>query len=918
MPEPQLFSYQSTAELEGSKLFQTGIKRLLYVLPGGSGKCLGKDTPILMYDGTIKKVQDIIVGDKLMGNNSLPRNVLSITSGIDMLYKITPVKGDPYIVNESHILSLKFGSGEDSVVVMGKRYFPNDIINISILDYFKQNKWFKSACKGWRTNIDFTYKGENIGIDPYFLGLWLGDGDSRKVMITTGDYEIKRYLKEYAKNNNFELRIEPNSENSENYFFNDIERRHGVNGICKNTFRKANLLLNKHIPHDYKTSSRRSRLELLAGLMDSDGHLSKCNVFDYTSKLEHLIDDICFIARSLGFSAYKSKSIKKCYNNGKIGTYWRCCISGDTDLIPCKIKRKQANKRLHNKNVLYTSIKVEKLDFGDYYGFEIDGNRLFCLGDFTVTHNTILSGSIAKHWHEKIHQFPKVAFFTHREELFNQCREKWLLFGNITEPINSDTSSINPNSKSFVVMVETFSRRSDNEEFLKFFKGVGLVFIDEAHRADFNKILHHFSHSLIIGLTATPISSDKKHPMNKTWDAMYEAATTTQLQQLNSLNPKVGVVPCDCYQIKGIDRDKIKKKGGEYEDKSAGEQFRSTKQIQNTLDNYFKLGNGMKAFVFNIDIEHNEDMYNEFKAAGVENRQLHSSSKKWFGAPSSSLSKWWRRDTFLWLKNTPGAMVNNIGIATTGTDEPSIELIMTNYASLSISKVVQSHTRGARPYQYPNGEWKQFYRWLDFGMNCSFFSTDGNNNLPWQSYFDMPFSSHNREGVGGYKSCPICGSLCAVSARYCQGIKEDWLSQEQIECGYEFPLKEKEVDTVSREMVKYITDGIVVSDLVKMAERNGNQIGSVFYRIMDLICTYGLKMFGTFILSEQFEVLLDISFKKIKELSKYSKKRVWRDAVRKQLISKMRSKGFVLDIEELGDAGLLEELKNDELKMELI
>ena len=81
---------------------------ILYGKPG-SGKCLAPDTPIIMYDGTIKKAKDIIIGDMLMGDNSTPRNVLSTTTGHDIMYKIIQKKGDPYIVNSVHIISLKLG-----------------------------------------------------------------------------------------------------------------------------------------------------------------------------------------------------------------------------------------------------------------------------------------------------------------------------------------------------------------------------------------------------------------------------------------------------------------------------------------------------------------------------------------------------------------------------------------------------------------------------------------------------------------------------------------------------------------------------------------------------------------------------------------------------------------------------------------
>src|ERR1700735_1568597 len=94
---------------------------------------------------------------------------------------------------------------------------------------------------------------------------------------------------------------------------------------------------------------------------------------------------------------------------------------------------------------------------------------------------TVMSASTTSKYHIKQYQKEtqkKVAFFTHREELFNQTRDKFLRFNNITEPIDANTNHINPHSDTFVVMVETFDRRSESSSFLDYFKNVGLVFID--------------------------------------------------------------------------------------------------------------------------------------------------------------------------------------------------------------------------------------------------------------------------------------------------------------------------------------------------------------------------------------------------------------------------------------------------------
>jgi hypothetical protein len=96
-------------------------------VPCGRGKCLGKNTPILMYDGTIKMVQDICVGDILMGDDSTPRNVLTLARGREMMYKINGTNDCDYIVNESHILSLKYS----------KYINNNDVLDISVKDYLK-------------------------------------------------------------------------------------------------------------------------------------------------------------------------------------------------------------------------------------------------------------------------------------------------------------------------------------------------------------------------------------------------------------------------------------------------------------------------------------------------------------------------------------------------------------------------------------------------------------------------------------------------------------------------------------------------------------------------------------------------------------------------------------------------------------
>jgi len=345
----------------------------------GLGKCMGKDTPILMYDGKIKMVQDVKAGDKLMGDDSKHRNVLSICNGKEQLYKIIPKRGNPYIVNESHILSLK--CSRKNCGRFGKK---NDTFDIPLKDYLNLPKSYRgkgSPICGYKVPVEFPEK--EIDLEPYALGYWLGDGTSAEAQITTQEEEVVEYFQEYIKQLGGYVHQGKDSakcRHSLHYSFRKCE--------FKNYLKKYNLLKNKHIPYIYKCNSRENRLKLLAGLIDSDGYHYN-NMYSITQKNEQLLDDIIYLCLSLGFYAHKKKIWKKCQNWTEKRPYYETSISGyGLEEIPVIVNRKKCQPRKQIKNPLNSLITVEKLEVGDYYGFQIDGNRRFLLGDFTVTHNT--------------------------------------------------------------------------------------------------------------------------------------------------------------------------------------------------------------------------------------------------------------------------------------------------------------------------------------------------------------------------------------------------------------------------------------------------------------------------------------------------------------------------------------------------
>ena len=354
----------------------------------GQGKCHGKGTKILMYNGSIKNVEDVIVGDKLMGDDSTPRNVLSICKGRDQLYNVRHFKNktDAYIVNSDHILSL-YNSSRDA-------YGGHGIKNISIKDFLSKSSTFREMHKGYKAKVEFPEK--KVPLDPYFIGIWLGDGTCSKPEITSGKKELVEYIYNIATKLNLKVNIFNLDRQAKTYSLtrkrNPFPKRKNST-TCTRSFddtksltkylQELNLLNNKHIPDVYKINSRENRLKLLAGLIDTDGYLNYNN-YEIVSAYKQLAIDIVYLCRSLGYSTSMNIKRVKGYNKD----YYRISVCGDFTDLPLLIKKKKSLPRKQIKNVLHYGIKVEKLSIGNYYGFEIDGNHRYLLGDFTVTHNT--------------------------------------------------------------------------------------------------------------------------------------------------------------------------------------------------------------------------------------------------------------------------------------------------------------------------------------------------------------------------------------------------------------------------------------------------------------------------------------------------------------------------------------------------
>lgn len=381
----------------------------------GAGKCLEKDTPVLMYNGSIKPVQEIKTGDLLMGPDSSPRTVLSLCSGIDIIYKIIPVKGDPWGCNSNHIMTLT-ASGTKG---LRKHSEIKDIPLKNILDGKITGKRWKLL----RTGVEFPH--QEIPCDPYFIGLWLGDGTLHEAAITNMDSEIINYIHEFASSLSLQVST-ISKKNTKALRLTLVVNKGSRNSVMYSNHLRQYLrttFQEKYIPSQYLINSRKNRLSLLAGLLDTDGHYYN-GCYEISTVSKRLKNDILYLARSLGFAAYTKETIKTIKTIGFSGLYYRITIAGNVSEIPCKIKRKQASIRKQSKRTTAIGWVAQSNGIGEYYGFELDRDGRFLLGDFTITHNSTTAAGVfhemkLKHWDvELVTEFPKDLVYQQRWNMF--------------------------------------------------------------------------------------------------------------------------------------------------------------------------------------------------------------------------------------------------------------------------------------------------------------------------------------------------------------------------------------------------------------------------------------------------------------------------------------------------------------------
>lgn len=469
----------------------TGSNNINLLMPNGQFGCIDPETPVLLWNGNIEFAKNIKVGDKLVGDDGECRIVSKTINGVDEMYEISNGNMDNYIVNSYHILTICYSqhkliywkshsncwtmnyfnditktvkyktiktinstSGnhknksnltkEDAynkMLEFSNTINDNNIFDINVQQYLSLSNSVKKSIKGVVNSAVVQWKEQPLPIDPYILGLWLGDGMSDCHAFASNDDEIVKtwaiwldkigceicHVKNIPphENHSFYIRRRGSSTNktpsigdinhSSKTCIGCTTSKH-IRSSCDWTFEKQNetivcngkninghnvvnlnpfkelfklhkLYKNKHVPLNYIVNSQENRLKLLAGMIDTDGCLKRQGgVYSYhidqCEKRKHILESFRIIAGSLGFRAkiYKNK------NN-----MYTLSITGNTIYtIPVQLKRKQCvpeNRVINN----YThSMEIKSIGTGQFCGWNIDKNERFLLGDFTITHNTRL------------------------------------------------------------------------------------------------------------------------------------------------------------------------------------------------------------------------------------------------------------------------------------------------------------------------------------------------------------------------------------------------------------------------------------------------------------------------------------------------------------------------------------------------
>ncbi|WP_124980788.1 DEAD/DEAH box helicase [Nonlabens xiamenensis] len=309
----------------------------------------------------------------------------------------------------------------------------------------------------------------------------------------------------------------------------------------------------------------------------------------------------------------------------------------------------------------------------------------------------------------------KVVILTHRIELCKQTSKMLNGFNVKNKVINSKVKELDDQKDfdCFVAMVETLNNRIQDDKLE--LDDIGLVIVDEAHYNSFRKLFKYFDHCFMLGVTATPLSSNFKLPMKDNYKELIVGNSISSLVEQGFLAQAV----THTYDV-GLSGLTIGM-NGDYTVKSSEKLYTATTMQDKLLQSYNEVAKGKKTLIFNNGIRTSIEVEDTFRRAGIEVRHLDNTN-----------TKEERKEILKWFRNKPDAVLTSVSILTTGFDEPSVECIILNRATKSLTLYYQMIGRGSRILD----DKKEFHI-IDLGNNVARFGL-WNEPVDWQQVFRSP------------------------------------------------------------------------------------------------------------------------------------------------------------------------------------
>lgn len=327
-----------------------------FVLCTGSG-CHAPGTDILMHNGTIKKVEKIKLNEEIMGDDGKPRKVICLFRGEEDLHSITLDNGDKFTVNKNHRLAVK--NTFKSNIIEGKDIFDNECFIVVWYEYISgDNIPYKMTKSFLKLEDAEKFHQDTISQNPSYIF------HNEVVPVKVIDFlTLSNDVRNDFRMVNFTMNLEKEFQKNPNI------------DAYSNAFEKGTLNTHK-ILH----SKLSKRLEFIAGIVDKFGKIHEKGFILPKSIINQ--NNTEFLFRSVGikliFDFDESKNILLTGNN--------ICN------IPVKVLNKHASDIQHdNLNIQSDNYKIVSIDSvgkGMFYGFELDGNKRYVMGNMYITYNS--------------------------------------------------------------------------------------------------------------------------------------------------------------------------------------------------------------------------------------------------------------------------------------------------------------------------------------------------------------------------------------------------------------------------------------------------------------------------------------------------------------------------------------------------